>query len=206
MAPTTTQYPPRDPIADANNGFKVNQYWLIFFQQLAAQASAGAGSVTASGTLVNNEVILGAGTTVIKALGAYGTAGQVLTSTGAGTAPSWQSVSAGTVTTTGSPAAGNLTQFSGPSSITNGDLSGDVTTAGTLVATLANTAVTPGSYGDATHVATFTVDGKGRLTAAASVAITFPVTADYVLMSDGHNPPTPMDNGAGSFLYVGYTP
>ncbi len=44
----------------------------------------------------------------------------------------------GTVTTTGSPASGNLTKFSGTTSITNGDLSGDVTTAGTLVATVVN--------------------------------------------------------------------
>lgn len=30
--------------------------------------------------------------------------------------------------------------------------------------------------------------------------------ADYVVMSDGANPPTPMDDGAGNFLYVAYTP
>lgn len=36
---------------------------------------------------------------------------------------------------------------------------------------LADTAVTAGSYGDATHVATFTVDADGRLTAASNVAI-----------------------------------
>jgi hypothetical protein len=50
--------------------------------------------------------------------------------------------SAGTVTTTGSPASGNLTKFSGAASITNGDLSGDVTTSGTLVTTIASNAVT----------------------------------------------------------------
>ncbi len=41
----------------------------------------------------------------------------------------------GTVTTTGSPINGNLTKFSGGSSITPGDLSGDCTTAGDLVIT-----------------------------------------------------------------------
>jgi len=43
----------------------------------------------------------------------------------------------GTVTTTGSPASGNLAEFSGTTSVTNGNLSGDVTTAGTLAATVA---------------------------------------------------------------------
>lgn len=47
------------------------------------------------------------------------------------------------------------------------DGTGNVTAAGTL----ANTAVTAASYGSASSVATFTVDAKGRLTAAASVTI-----------------------------------
>jgi hypothetical protein len=50
--------------------------------------------------------------------------------------------------------------------------SGDVTksqSSGTL--TLANTTVTAGSYGNAGMVATFTVDGKGRLVAAGAVAV-----------------------------------
>jgi hypothetical protein len=49
-------------------------------------------------------------------------------------------------------------------------LSGDVTNV-LGVMTLANTAVTAASYGSATQVATFTVDTKGRLTAAANVTI-----------------------------------
>lgn len=48
----------------------------------------------------------------------------------------------GSVSTTGSPANGNLTQFSGAASITNGNLSGDVTTSGTLATTIANDVVT----------------------------------------------------------------
>lgn len=50
--------------------------------------------------------------------------------------------------------------------------SGDATSlAGATALTLADTAVTPGSYGDATHTVGVTVDSKGRLTALANVAI-----------------------------------
>lgn len=48
----------------------------------------------------------------------------------------------GTVTTTGSPASGNLSAFSGATSITSGDLSGDVSTSGSLVTTIGAAKVT----------------------------------------------------------------
>ena len=47
--------------------------------------------------------------------------------------------------------------------------SGTETAAATV--DLTDTAVTAGAYGDATNIPTFTVDGKGRLTAAGSVSV-----------------------------------
>jgi hypothetical protein len=74
--------------------------------------------------------------------------------------------------------------FSGTSSGTNtGDqtitLTGDVTGSGTgsFAATLANTAVSAGSYGSASSVATFTTDAKGRLTAASNTTIAIAASA-----------------------------
>lgn len=52
---------------------------------------------------------------------------------------------------------------------------GTITSTGTI--DLANTAVTPASYGSATQVATFTVDQQGRLTAAANATIAIANTA-----------------------------
>ena len=52
---------------------------------------------------------------------------------------------------------------------------------------LANTSVTPAAYGDATNVATFTVDAQGRLTAAADVAITFPAETFTLTADSGSN-------------------
>jgi hypothetical protein len=73
---------------------------------------------------------------------AAGTAGRVLLDQGAGADPAFEAVG------------------------------GDATLAADGTLTLAATAVTPGTYGDATHVAALTVDSGGRVTAAADVAIT----------------------------------
>lgn len=54
---------------------------------------------------------------------------------------------------------------------------GQIANAAVTPAKLANTTVTLGSYGDASHVATFTVDAQGRLTTASAVAIAIDTAA-----------------------------
>jgi hypothetical protein len=66
--------------------------------------------------------------------------------------------------TSGPPTNGSLAVFSGPSSVASGDLTGDVTTAGSTATNLSSTGVTPGTYVNAN----ITVDAKGRVTAAAN--------------------------------------
>lgn len=82
----------------------------------------------------------------------------------------------GTVTTTGSPASGNLTKFSGATSITNGNLSGDVTTSGTLATTIANNAVTGAKFRQS---AATTLVGNPTSPAANVVDITLGATLTF---------------------------
>jgi hypothetical protein len=178
-------------------------------------ASGGTGTVTHTGALTANQLVVGNGTADIKVSDLTGdvtTSGGVATTiansavtyakiqnvsanskllgssaTGSGSPPSEIALgtgismsgstlnatgTGGTVTTTGSPASGNLTKFSGASSITNADLTGDVTTSGTEATTLATVNLTTGTFADSTHVGQFTVNGKGLITAASNVAIT----------------------------------
>ena len=112
----------------------------------------------------------------------------------------------GDVTAVGTLTNGQIIIGAGGTSIQVGNLTGDVTTSGTTATTLANTGVTPGTYGDATNIPQVTVDAKGRVTNVVDIPISTSAFADYVVASNGVQPPTPVDNGAGSFVYVVYTP
>jgi hypothetical protein len=77
---------------------------------------------------------------------------------------------AGTVTIA-APQVGTVTSVATGTGLTGGP----ITATGTI--SLADTAVSAGSYGSSSSVATFTVDAQGRLTAAANSAISIANTA-----------------------------
>jgi len=73
--------------------------------------------------------------------------------------------------TIAAPQVGTVTSVATGTGLTGGP----ITATGTI--SLANTAVSAGSYGSSSSVATFTVDAQGRLTAAANSAISIANTA-----------------------------
>ena len=93
------------------------------------------------------------------------------------------------------PGTGTVTSVATGTGLTGGPITGSGTIA------LANTAVTPATYGDATHVSHITVDQQGRITAASSVAITFPAGYIYefnVVATYGADP-TGATDSSGAF-------
>lgn len=126
--------------------------------------SISGGPITTSGTI---EVTNTAPDQVVKLT-------QGGTTTITGTYPNFTISSAdqyvGTVTSVTAQGSADISVTGGP-----------ITTSGTLYFGLENTSVTAGSYGTSSSVGSFTVDAKGRLTAASNTAIS--ITTGQV--SDG---------------------
>lgn len=143
------------------NLFSFDQFGILTMPNGSFSALKFPGATSGA---VSIDVQAAAGTYNFNLPTTAGAAGQLLTSqAGGSTAMTWTTPGTGTVATTGSPASGNLTKFSGALTITNGDLSGDVTTAGTLVATVAKingTSIPTNSAADQAIVTTASATGS----------------------------------------------
>lgn len=120
----------------------------IFASLLASGVSAQVPQCTVPNTLVNGQVA--DATDVMENFNAV--------------AACVENARADGVTHEGTPSAGEIAVFSGPTGVTGGDLSGDVSTAGSTVTVLAPSGVAPGTYINPTIV----VDAKGRITSATN--------------------------------------
>ncbi len=130
--------------------------------------SYGSATQVATFTVDTKGRLTAAGNTTISGVAPGGSAGGDLSSTYPN--PTVAKINGNPLGST-TPTANNILIADGTNWVSR-TISGDATNNSTGVLTLANTAVTAGSYGSATQVATFTVDAKGRITAAGNTTIT----------------------------------
>ena len=159
---------------DASSLIPITQIPPAALERLVIVADQTARFALTTATVQNGDTVLQTDTSLMyfvkddTNLGNAG--GYAIYSAGAASSVAWSGI-------TGIPAP--VSSLSGTNT---GDqtitLTGDVTGSGTgsFATTLANTAVTPTGYGSATQVGTFTVDSKGRLTAASNTSIAIPAS------------------------------
>ena len=146
----------------------------------------GSASVSIDATIQPDSVVLGTDTTGNYVATIAGTANQITVS---GSGSENAEVTLSLPSTIDANTTGSAAKLTTERAIAlTGDVTGTANFDGSASAgistTLSNTAVTPASYGSASAVGTFTVDAKGRLTAASSTPIAIAQSAVTNLTTD----------------------
>jgi hypothetical protein len=132
----------------------------------------GANGGTGLSSITQYEVVIGGAANTLTQVASVGTSGQVLTSAGAGAAPTWQTptITPGDITLTDNHIfVGNASNLAADVA-----MSGDATIVASGALTLATVNADVGTFGDASDVPVITVNGKGLITAITTSAVVAP--------------------------------